>query len=205
MLIEAFSSPTAVNCRRLQVSGSGLTSRHVYHLILLLTQARYLQHLNVSVNPELHGVVPILLSVARNLSCISFSQIPIDDQEILEMAQVLLSNSSLTDLRIESSSMMTYSFESLTKFIEIVTAPESKSRLQLLLFGGYDEIKDIVLLSYQLTCMATSHGHKLAVQPVYLNTEFIELYSSSMEQRLIARRMPDSLLYRKKIVKHSVF
>ena len=114
------------------------------------------------------------------------------------MAQVLQSNSSLTDLCIESSSMMMYSFESLTKFIEIVTAPESKSRLQLLLFGGYDEIKDIVLLSYQLTRMATSRGHKLAVQPVYLNTEFIELYSSSMEQRSIAHRMPDSLLYGKK-------
>ena len=199
MLIEAFSSPTAVNTLRLQVSGSGLTSRHVYHLILLLTQARdmYLQHLNVSVNPELHGVIPILLSAARNLSCISFSQIPIDDQELLEMVQVLQSNSSLTDLHIESSSMMTYSLESLTKFVEIVTAPESESRLQLLLFGGYDEIKDIVLLSYQLTRMATSRGHKLVVQPVYLNTEFIELYSSSMEQHLIARRMPDSLLYGK--------
>ena len=116
------------------------------------------------------------------------------------MAQVLQSNSSLTDLRIESSSVMTYSLESLAKFVEIVTAPESKSRLELLIFGGYDEIKDIVLLSYQLTCMATSHGHKLVVQPVYLNTEFIELYtcSSSMEQRLIAHRIPDSLLHGKK-------
>ena len=131
-LIEAFTSPTAVNCHILQVTGSGLTSRHVYHLILLLTQARYLQHFYVGVNPELHEAVPVLLSAARNLTFICFSQIPINDQELLETAQALQSNTSLTELRIESHFKMSYSFKSLTKFVEIATAPESKSQLEVL-------------------------------------------------------------------------
>ena len=94
-LLEAFSSPTAVNCHILRVPYSGLTSRHVYYLILLLTQARYLQRIDIGGNPGLHEAVPLLLSVAKKLKMINFSDIPIDDQELLEMAQVLQSNTSL--------------------------------------------------------------------------------------------------------------
>ena len=195
ILIETFSSPTAINCRRLRVPNSGLTSRHVYHLILLLTQAKYLQEFNVSQNPGLHEVVLLLLSVARNLKIISFAQILIDDQELLEMAQVLQSNTSLTQLNIESSYMMTYSLESIAKFVEIVTAPESKSQLENLVFGQMKESKDIVLLSNQLTHMAASCGHKLIVQPVCLYSELCGLYSLATEQYSEAGRMPDSLLY----------
>ena len=65
-LIEAFSSLTAVNCHVLGIPSSRLTSRHVYHLILLLTQARYLKELAISGNPGLHEAVPLLLSAARN-------------------------------------------------------------------------------------------------------------------------------------------
>ena len=42
-------------------------------------------------NPELHEVVPLLLSAARNLKSVSFGQTPVDDHELLEMAQVLQS------------------------------------------------------------------------------------------------------------------
>ena len=198
-LIEAFSSPTVVNCHRLQVAHSGLTSRHVYHLILLLTQARYLQDFDVGGNPGLHGAVPLLLSAARNLRIINFSNIPIDDQELLEMARVLQSNTSLIiELHIESDSKMMYNLESLTKFVEIVTAPESKSRLERLLFGQYKKNKDIAWLSCQLTLMAVSCGHKLLVEPAYLDTELSEMSSLGREQGLKASRMPDSLLYGKK-------
>ena len=195
ILIDAFSSPTAVNCHGLQVSNSGLTSRHVYHLILLLTQAKYLQKFDVSKNPGLHKAVPLLLSAARNLKRIGFLQIPINDQELLEMAQVLQSNTSLKGLHMESDFKMSYTFESLIKFVKIVTAPESKSQLELLKFGQHKENKDIVLLSNQLTLMAASRGHKLKVHPFCLDTE---LYSLIMEQYLKADRMPDSLLYGKK-------
>ena len=63
VLIEKFSSPTAGECYVLELSNSGLTSRHAYHLILLLTQARHLKELNLSSNPGLHGgAIPFLLS-----------------------------------------------------------------------------------------------------------------------------------------------
>ena len=193
ILIEAFSSPTALNCHRLQVSGSGFTSRHVYHLILLLTQARYLQNLDFSGNDALLEAVPLLLSAARNLKKISFSHIiPIDDQELLEMAWVLQSNTSLTKLCIKSTSLeMRYTLDSLAKFVEIVTAPESKSRLEMLVFGQYEENKANILLSCQLTQMAASRGHKLVVRPACFNCE---LYSSLAEQFSKAGKMPDSLL-----------
>ena len=90
---------------------------------------------------------------------------------------------------------MRYTFKSLTKFVEIVTAPESKSQLELLVFGQREENEDIVSLSKQLTHMAASRGHKLVVQPAYFDSE---LGSLAMKQHLKADRMPDSLLYGKK-------
>ena len=142
--------------------------------------------------------MPLLLSAARNLKMISLSYIPINDQELLEMAHVLRSNTSLLDLRIKSESMMVYSLESLTKFVKIVTAPESKSQLKLLLFGPHKEIEDIISLSSRLTDMAASRGHELVVHPVCLETAYIESYSSGLEQTFKADRMSDSLLCGKK-------
>ena len=127
-LIEAFSSSTAVNCRVLRVPYSGLTSRHVHHLILLLTQARYLLKIDIGGNPGIHEAVPLLLSASRNLKILNLLDIPIDDKELLEMARVLQSNTSLIRLNIPSVSAIRYTFESLINFVEIhvVTAPESK-------------------------------------------------------------------------------
>ena len=113
------------------------------------------------------------------------------------MAQVLQSNTSLIELHMESYFKMEYTFESLIEFVEIVTAPESKSRLEFLLFGLLKENKDIVLLSYQLTHMAESRGHMLVVQPVCSYTVHSERGSSFKEQRLKANTMPDWLLYGK--------
>ena len=135
----------------------------------------------------------------KKLKIISFLDIPIDDQELLEMARVLQSNTSLTQLYIESKFEMRYTFESLTKFVEIVTAPESRSQLELLEFGKYykENNNNIVLLSNQLTHMAASRGHKLVVQPAFLNTKYSEWFGLGMDQGLKANAMPDWLLYGK--------
>ena len=195
-LIEALSSTTAVNFCGLRLWSSDLTSRHVYHLILLLTQARHLQDFDISDNPGLHEALPLLLSAARNLKGIIFSEIAIDNRELLEMAQVLQSNTTLLQLHIDSDYIMTrYTLESLAKFVEIVTAPESKSRLEMLAFGELKESEDIVLLSSQLTHMALSRGHNLLVHPICSANELTELHSLLVEQVLKASRMPDSLLY----------
>ena len=194
VLIEAFSSPTAVNYRGLNLSNSGLTSRHAYHLILLLTQARYLWNFDISMNPGLQGALPLLLSAARNLNLLSFSDIPIDDQELLETARILQSNTSLKQLDIESTSTPKYTPESVIEFVKIVTAPDSKSQLQLLVFDQYKENEAVTLFSYELIFMAKSRGRNLVVQPAYMNTEYSELQSSEREKILKACEMHDSLL-----------
>ena len=94
-LIENFSSPNAVGCCALGLSRSGLTSRHAYHLILLLTQARYLKKLDLSFNPGLLGAIPLLLSAAKNSTWLRLIDI-IDEQELLKMAPVLQTNTSIT-------------------------------------------------------------------------------------------------------------
>ena len=71
-LIEAFSSPTAVDCHEFVVPYSGLTSGHVYHLILFITQARFLRTIDISGNLELHEALPLLFSAARNVKTIFF-------------------------------------------------------------------------------------------------------------------------------------
>ena len=172
VLIEKFSSPTAGDCCALGLINNGLTSRHVYHLILLLTQGRNLQKLNLSRNPGLLGAIPLLLSAARNFKWLSLTEM-IDDQALLEMAPVLQSNTSLMHLDIFSaySKNSTYSNESLIKFIKIVTAPESKSRLEEIVLGHRSDNKDIVAgLSAKLTNMALSRGHSLKI--THLNEVF---------------------------------
>ena len=117
------------------------------------------------------------------------------------MAQVLQSNTSLKYLDISIDyAVMRYSLKSITKFVEIVTAPESKSQLKLLIFGPYKENEDIadLFLFYRLTLMAVLRGHKLAVLPVSLDTKHNKLHSSLTEQHSKADRMPDLLLYGKK-------
>ena len=169
VLIEEFSSPNAVDCCELGLSKSGLTSRHAYHPILLLTQARYLQKLDLSFNPGLLGTIPLLLSATKKMKLLLLVDI-IDDQELLEMAPVLQSNTSLTHINIflVISQSRKYSKESLIKFVEIVTAPESKSQLEDVIFGHPSDNKDIATrLSAELTNLALSRGHSLKLRHVH--------------------------------------
>ena len=149
----------------------------------------------VGVNPELHEAVPVLLSAARNLTFIMFLTNP--DKR----SGTTWDSSGIAVKHKSNRAEYWITFQddkSLTKFVEIVTAPKSKSQLEVLNFGEYKENQDTVSLSYQLTHMAASRGHKLMVQPLCLNTRYSELLSSSMEQQLKACRMPSSLLFGKK-------
>ena len=170
VLIDKFSSPIAGDCFLLELADSGLTSRHAYHLILLLTQARYLHNLNLSRNPGLLGTIPLLLSAAKHLKSLSLTDI-IDDQELLEMAPVLQSNTSLTHLEINSAVSLDIRYgsskDSLIKFVKIVTAPESKSRLEMITFGHCSDNEDTAArLSAELTNMALSRGRSLKIKHI---------------------------------------
>ena len=122
----------------------------------------------------------------------------VDDKELVQMTQVLQSNTSLLQLCIKSPFAMRYTFESLTKFVEIVTAPESKSQLELFSFGHSTEDKDTVTrLSSELTSIAASRGHPLKVLPMHESLKSGETLGLTPEQVMKAQAIPDSLLYGK--------
>ena len=114
--------------------GSPLTSRHIYHLVLLIYQARHLQELNLSQNSMQAESFPLLLMAARNIKLLVFKTM-LRDQHLQEIGPILQSNTSLTVLDIENYPFHKhhfYSFESLCEFIKVITAPESRSHLTIL-------------------------------------------------------------------------
>ena len=124
--------------------GSSLTSRHIYHLVLLFYQARHLQEFDFyfSENSMQSESFPLLLMAARNVERLVFKNI-LRDQHLQEIGPILQSNTSLKDLNIENghpSKYCTYSFESLCEFIKVITAPESRSQLRILVTEYADDI-----------------------------------------------------------------
>ena len=105
-----------------------LTSRHIYHLILLIYQTRHLQELNLGVNLE---SVSLLFMAAGNVERLIFQDM-LKDPQLLEIGPILQSNTSLKLLDISSFFPINYSFKSLCEFIAMITAPESKSQLRFL-------------------------------------------------------------------------
>ena len=119
-------------CRQ---SSTPLTSRHVYHLILLITQARQLQNLCLSSNVLLAECVPLLLIAARNVKQLRLNS-TLRDEQLLEIGPILQSNDTLEYLNIDSFASrkgFVYSYKSLCEFIKVITAPESRSQLRILL------------------------------------------------------------------------
>ena len=140
-----------------------------------------------------------MLSAAINLKFL-FLDSEISDQELLEMAQVLQSNTSLTYLDISSNFTRKdkYSDESLTKFVEIVTAPESKSRLKNLLFGDLQDDKDAATkLLRELTSIIASRGHSLKVESVCRSEPHSIGVNLGQQVMSRAKETPDLLLYGK--------
>ena len=107
-----------------------MTSRHVYHLILLIYNGKYLQEVNLGGNIKLSECVPLLLTAVtyKNIKILHFGDM-IRDHQLLEMAPILQSNNTLRYLNICFLNSY-YSFESLSKFVETITAPESISQLE---------------------------------------------------------------------------
>ena len=113
----------------------------MYYLILLITQARYLELLDISSNIGLQHHIPLLVTAARNLKVLHISDI-LADKHLLAVGQILHSSSTrLENLSICSSLQNPmYSFKSVVKFIEIITAPTSKSNLKVLIVEFVEEL-----------------------------------------------------------------
>ena len=133
LLIGALPTST-ITSLDLMSHGSPLTSRHIYHLVLLIHQAKHLQELDLSENFMLGESVPLLLIAARNVERLLFRSM-LRDQQLQEIGLILRSNTSLKHLNIENRHLykhFLYSFESLCEFIKVITAPESRSQLRTL-------------------------------------------------------------------------
>ena len=102
MLIGAITL-TSSNITTLGLTSSNqsmLTSKHVYHLILLIYQARHLQKLDLSGNFMLAKSVSLLMIAARNVKYLVFKYL-LGDQELLDIGLLLQSNTTLECLDIE--------------------------------------------------------------------------------------------------------
>ena len=122
--------------------GSPLTSRHIYHLFLLIYQARHLQELDLSESSMQAESFPLLLMAARNVEQLVFKTM-LRDQHLQVIGPILQSNTSLKYLDIENDSPYKhcfYSFESLCEFIKVITAPESRSQLRSLVTEYSEDI-----------------------------------------------------------------
>ena len=122
--------------------GSPLTSRHIYHLVLLIYQARHLQTLSLSENSIQAESFPLFLMAARNVERLVFRNM-LRDQHLQEIGPILQSNTSLTVLNVENRhtyKRCLYSFESLCEFIKVITAPESRSQLRILVTEYAEDI-----------------------------------------------------------------
>ena len=141
LLIDAVPTST-ITTLSLESHGSPLTSRHIYHLVLLIYQARHLQKLNLSENSMEAECFPLLLMAARNVERLTFLTM-LRDQHLQVIGPILQTNTSLKGLVIENRLPYKYryhSFESLCEFIKVITAPESRSQLRILLTEYAEDI-----------------------------------------------------------------
>ena len=142
LLIGAVPTST-VTSLCLMSFGSPLTSRHIYHLVLLIHQARHLQELDLSENSMQAESFPLLLMAAKNVERLVFNNM-LRDQHLQEIGPILQSNTSLKVLFIVNCHPYMhgfYCFESLCEFIKVITAPESRSQLRILFTKYTEDIK----------------------------------------------------------------
>ena len=134
LLTEALSSGSAPSLNTLSLLSWKLTSRHAYHLLLLITQCRNLENIKIGYN-QLRESVPLLVSAAKNLRVLDISASGIGDTELLQVGLILQSNTNLKMLYIYSRSdddKEPISFETVSRFIQRIVALSSQSHLKYL-------------------------------------------------------------------------
>ena len=166
-LIEALSLSRSTNFS-LTVSNCKFTSRHAYHLLLLVQGG--ISYLNISWN-LLDECVPLLVSVGSNLKELDISLSGIGCIELIQVGLILQSNTNLKTLFISSNtflkeSMDDISHEVLCRFIELIVAPSSRSRLELLCTAAcYAETIKCDRIQSALNRFGLRRGYPLEVRP----------------------------------------
>ena len=184
-LTEVLSSPNSSNLKALELSDCNLTAGlHVYYLILLITQAQYLEELNITSNIGLQHHIPLLVTAARNLKELCISDI-LADKHLVAVGQILQSSNT----RLETLDICSvrhgpmYSFESVVKFIEIITAPTSRSNLKFLVVDFDEELKRSEKVKRALQNFALRR-HSSPLTIVQSNLHHINLQYLVMSQTL---------------------
>ena len=153
------------------------TSRHGYHLLLLMS---YVQVLNVIRN-KLQSCVPLLVSAANNTKVLELAATEIKDKELIEIGHILQSNTSLQLERLLISSTASLGLSdsispnAVCQFIELITAPNSRSTLRILTIA-YDYMQAIAQNSRIQTALrrfASTHGYQLEIQPISTREQVI--------------------------------
>ena len=189
-LTEALSSPNSSKLITLDISEWNLTAGlHVYYLILLMTQARYLEELDISLNIGLQHHIPLLVTAARNLRTLHICDI-LADEHLLAVGQILQSS----NIRLEALDICSarhkpmYSFESVIKFIEIITARKSRSNLKVLVVDFDEELKRSEKVKRALRNSALRHcGFPLTI------LQSIERYVN-LQNFVMSQSLPKSLV-----------
>ena len=137
ILTESMSSARGFSLHRLSMHFCGLTSRHAYHLVLLLNQN--IECLNMTDN-RLWDCVPMLVAAAKWAKRLELADTRLTNKTIIKVGEILQSNTCLKCLTVSFhwdelfqsliESMLTP--EAVCKFITLIASPTSRSELSLL-------------------------------------------------------------------------
>ena len=190
MLIGAITNSKITTLGLTSTLQSMLTSRHVYHLIILIYLARNLQELNLSGNFMLAESMSLLMMAARNVKQLVFQNM-LGDQELHEIGPLLQSNTTLECLYIEYFFFRkTYTFKSLCELIKVITAPESRSQLIRLLVAKYAED---IYANKELMTIVNKFGERRGYALIFSTGDQLtkERFTIGMEKLLF---LPESLI-----------
>ena len=195
LLVKTLSSSQLIDIILIRCQ---LTSRHAYHLFLLITQARNLKKLRIGDN-QLQESVPLLVSAAKNLTSLELTKSGIGDKELLEVGLILQSNTNMMVLEITShaaytETMDSIKFETVSRFIEMIVAPDSQSCLkQLVIADCYLESLKCDKIQNTLKRFTSRRGFPLEItSPMRM-----EEGKNVMNVFRAAASLPSALLYGK--------
>ena len=198
-LIEQLSSPNDLKIRYahfLYLAGCNFTSRHGYHLFLLMP---FLEVLIASYN-KLQGCVPFLVSATTNTKQLDLAGTEIKDEELIEIGHILQSNTSLQLQRLLISSTTSVSLSdsispnTVCEFVELITAPNSRSTLNSLIIAhGYMQAIAQERIQAALQRFALTRGYQMKIRPLYTQENLISVLVSTDQ----AKSLPKTVLFGK--------
>ena len=162
------------------LSDCNFTSRHGYHLLLLMS---FVQVLGVSFN-KLQSCAPLLVSAANKVKILELASTEIEDKELIEIGHILQSDTrlQLEHLLISSTASLglsdSISPNAVCQFIELVTAPNSRSTLKKLVIA-YDYVQAIEQdsrIQAALQRFSSTRGYQLEICPIFTREQAVSQF-----------------------------